>query len=137
MTFMGASASIEGVCVSHWNRKSELMQLSSPWLTLIHERWSDQDEKLLDYWRVEKEHSLIVLPFSGDNLLVSKPGFRPGVGESTLDFPGGRIPKGQTAREEVVPLLERELGVNKTDVSEVVSINADGWVVNSSFSNQR
>ena len=62
-------------------------------LTLIGEHLGIEQGQLLEYWRVERAHSLIVLPLleSRLRLLLPEPMYRPGVGTATLDFPRGRV----------------------------------------------
>ncbi|MGK7930205.1 MAG: NUDIX hydrolase [Microcystaceae cyanobacterium] len=121
----------------NWKKLDTFVCLQSPWLTLIGEKWQDEDQKLLDYWRVEKEDSVIVIPIYRHQFLLPQPMFRPGVGEMTLDFPGGRLPSNQPPLSMVSPILKRELNVPETAILSIEAINQTPWVVNSSFSDQK
>ncbi|MCP5279522.1 MAG: NUDIX hydrolase [Thiobacillus sp.] len=119
-----------------WTLTNELVRVSSRWVTLVGERWICDKGKELEYWRVEKVDSVIVLPIHRGQLLTAKPTFRPGVCRHTLDFPGGRLPEGKAPADIVPLLLERELGVPAHAVRQVQALNATKWDINSSFSNQ-
>ena len=106
------------------------------WVTLVGERWLCDKGKELEYWRVEKADSVIVLPIQSERIFCVKPTFRPGVRRCTLDLPGGRLPDGKQPRDVVPFLLERELGVPERAIRSAVALNTQKWIVNSSFSNQ-
>ena len=63
--------------------------------------------------------------------------YRPGIGEITLDFPGGRVPAGEIAAAAVGGIIKKELGVTEDAIDRMEPINAIGWAINSSFSNQK
>lgn len=128
---------------ANWEILSELATLRSPWLTLINERYRDDRGQLLDYWRVEKADSAVIVTIHRDRLVFPRATFRPGVNRKTLDFPGGRVVrsnKGNDLVERVVPaILQRELGVTPDQLDSVQALNQNedkGWPINSSFSNQ-
>jgi hypothetical protein len=106
-------------------------------LTLLGERWQDDQGQLLDYWRVEKADSIIILPRYQQTLLLPKPQFRPGLDQVTWDFPGGRWPEKTPVSPIISQILARELGLNAESIQALSPINAQGWPVNSSFSNQK
>ena len=120
-----------------WNLLECFAEITNPWLTLKGERWLDDRQQILDYWRVEKAHSLIVLPQQGDRLLLPKPMFRPGIGEATWDFPGGRLTDLDQIDQTLMEILERELALAPTAILQTSPLNPGGWAVNSSFSNQK
>lgn len=122
--------------MSSWQRLSEIVRLDSQWLRLICERWLCDQGKELEYWRVEKVDSVIILPVQNGRLFCVRPTFRPGLGRSTLDFPGGRLPGGQRPEDMVPLLLERELGVPAAAIGQVTALNREPWMINSAFSNQ-
>ena len=68
---------------------------------------------------------------------MPKPAYRPGVGQTTLDFPGGRVLAEQTIVEAAPIILQRELGIKKSDIISLKPLNQTGWAINSSFSNQK
>ncbi len=120
-----------------WERGDRFFELQSPWLTLIGEHWRDDRQQSLEYWRVEKADSAIVLPLCQGQLLLPPPSYRPGLGKSTLDFPGGRVPVGQSAAAAIPTIVQRELQIPPDSIQQLDPLNSEGWAVNSSFSNQR
>ncbi len=122
--------------MTDWKRLNETVRITSDWLTLVGERWRCDKGRELDYWRVEKVDSVIVLPMQSGHAYCVTPAYRPGVGRETLDFPGGRLSPDCAPMEMVSPLLERELGVSPEAIRRVDPINHMKWNVNSSFSNQ-
>lgn len=119
-----------------WTRKQAIVSVASPWVTLHAERWIDDQGRELDYWRVERADSLIVMPIQGARLLVPHDQFRPGVNRRTLDLPGGRLPPDMTSAAAAALLLKKELGIDPAAIVAVTPLNTTGWIVNSSFSNQ-
>ena len=120
-----------------WKTLDSFVEISSPWLTLIGEHLQDDQGKVIDYWRVEKADSVVVLTIQSENLLLPIPMYRPGVGKKTLDFPGGRVLSGQTPAAAVPKILERELGITAAAIASLIPLNTNGWEINSSFSNQQ
>ncbi len=121
---------------NEWEVGSRFANLSTPWFTLIGEHIQAGDQPL-DYWRIEKADSVIILPIQDNHLLLPAPTYRPGIGSKTLDFPGGRCPKDQDPAEAAQQTLQRELGIDATAIMSLQPINPQGWPVNSSFSNQK
>ncbi|MDJ0554860.1 MAG: NUDIX hydrolase [Microcoleaceae cyanobacterium MO_207.B10] len=120
-----------------WNTLDCFVKISSPWLTLIGEHLQDDRGKVIDYWRVEKADSVVILTIQSGNFLFPIPMYRPGLGENTLDFPGGRVPSGQKPVAIVPKILERELGITAAAIAHLTPLNTTGWAINSSFSNQK
>lgn len=120
-----------------WQVRDRFLELHSRWMTLIGEHLQDHQGKILEYWRIEKADSLIVLPIQDGQFLLPPPSYRPGVGQVTLDFPGGRVSEGQTFEQAAIATLQRELGIAATAITELTPLNTQGWIVNSSFSNQK
>ncbi|MCA1991750.1 MAG: NUDIX hydrolase [Coleofasciculus sp. S288] len=120
-----------------WQCRDRFLELHSPWLTLIGEHLKDSQGQLLQYWRVEKADSAIILPIQNQQLILPPPTYRPGVGELTLDFPGGRVPSAEQPLAAALAILQRELGVPEEAIVRLVALNSEGWAVNSSFSNQK
>ncbi|MBE9136421.1 NUDIX hydrolase [Nodosilinea sp. LEGE 07088] len=125
-----------------WRVQDRFLELHTRWMTLIGEHWLDAQGQQLEYWRIEKADSVIVLPIQRDplgqsHILLPPASFRPGVGQVTLDFPGGRCLAGQTPEEAAIAILHRELGLEATAIAQLTLLNPDGWAVNSSFSNQK
>lgn len=111
--------------------------MRSHWFTLIGEHWHDHQGTPLEYWRVERAHSVVIIPIQAEQFLLPPAQFRPGVRHATLDFPGGRLPEGVSADEAAARILGRELGVMEGAIAQLTPINPGGWIVNSSFSNQQ
>lgn len=116
---------------------NQFLALHCPWLTLIGESLQDSQGKIMDYWRVEKVDSVIILPLLKQQLILPPSTYRPGLGETTLDFPGGRVPAHQSPQMRVPAILKRELGIQATEIATLTALNQKGWAVNSSFSNQK
>ena len=119
-----------------WQCKERILALKNRWLTLIGETLETPEGTSLNYWRVEKADSVIVLPIHQQHLLLPLPMYRPGVGESTWDFPGGRCPDGQRPHNAAKTILQRELGIADSALHHLKPLNQTGWFINSSFSNQ-
>ncbi|MCY7391269.1 MAG: NUDIX domain-containing protein [Leptolyngbyaceae cyanobacterium CAN_BIN12] len=120
-----------------WQVRDRFLELHSRWMTLIGEHLQDQQGEILEYWRIEKADSVIVLPIQSGRILLPSPSYRPGVGQVTLDFPGGRVTEGQKPEQAVISTLKRELGIEAAAITQLIPLNTQGWAVNSSFSNQR
>jgi hypothetical protein len=73
----------------------------------------------------------------GEYLLLPNLTYRPGLGEPTLDFPGGRVPSGCSPEDMITKILQRELNIEATAILQITPLNAKGWAVDSSFSNQK
>lgn len=120
-----------------WQVNDRFLELRSRWFTLIGEHLQDHRGQILEYWRVEKDDSVIILPISNHQILLPPPSYRPGLGQVTLDLPGGRVPSGTDPREAALTTLTRELGVKSGSIADLTPLNNEGWPVNSSFSNQK
>lgn len=79
-----------------WQVCNRILELRSQWLTLFSEHWQTGQGQQLEYWRVEKADSVIVLPVLNQQLILAPPMYRPGVQTQTLDFPGGRVSEGHS-----------------------------------------
>lgn len=120
-----------------WPSLDRFLEVKSPWMTLIGERLRDDRNRLLDYWRVETDNSAVILTVHNNHLVLPPPMYRPGMGQPTLDFPGGRVPQAVHPQTAVPGLLEKELGVQAEEIVSCTALNEEGWPVNSSFSNQK
>lgn len=120
-----------------WKTLDRILEIRSPWLKLIGEKIQDDRNKILDYWRIERADSAVIIPLYEGQFLLPVPTYRPGLGQRTLDFPGGRIPEGQAPETQVPAILQRELGVSATAIARLTPLNETGWAINSSFSNQK
>lgn len=122
---------------SPWKVIQLLAEIRSPWVTVIAEQLQDDQGKIVDYWRVEKADSVVILTIQNQTLILPKPMYRPGVGKTTLDFPGGRVSSEQTPLEAVPLILQKELGIQSHEIAKILTLNHEGWAINSSFSNQK
>ncbi len=120
-----------------WQVCNRFLELRSRWMTLIGEHLQDHQGEILEYWRIEKADSVIVLPIQSGRILLPSPSYRPGVRQVTLDFPGGRVTEGQQPEQAAIATLKRELGIEATEITQLLPLNTQGWAVNSSFSNQK
>lgn len=120
-----------------WRVVSKFVEIKSRWLTLIGEKIEDNQGKILDYWRVEKDDSLIIITKYKNFLVLPKPTFRLGINQFTLDFAGGRVRKNDNLEEVAYNILRRELNLRQEQINFITPINHDGFLVNSSFSNQK
>jgi len=120
-----------------WQVEDRFLEINSRWMTLIGEHLRDDRGEILEYWRIQKADSVIVIPIQGDRFLLPKPSYRVGVSQITLDFPGGRLPAGDSSQLAAIAVLKRELGIEASAIAQLIPLNAEGWAVNSSFSNQK
>lgn len=113
-------------------------ELCTPWLTVVGERLEAEPGRPVDYWRIERADSVVVLPIRGGRILAPPPAYRPGVGRVTLDLPGGRLIEGTRPEATAVAVLVRELDLSgEGAVASVRLLEPAGWDVDSSTSNQR
>ncbi|HEY9646447.1 MAG TPA: hypothetical protein V6C88_08770 [Chroococcidiopsis sp.] len=128
-----------------WTIRDRFLELHSRWMTLIAEHLQDHQGNVLEYWRIEKADSVIVLPIqhlevtmpTNRRILLPMPSYRPGIGQATLDLPGGRLAEGHNPQQSAIAILQRELGIETTSIDQLIPLNSTGWAVNSSFSNQK
>ena len=120
-----------------WSTLERFVEIRSSWLTLIGEKLQDEQQRILDYWRVERADSVVIITIQSARFLLPKPAYRPGVGKATLDFPGGRVLPEQTTVEAAKIILQRELGIKESALIDLKPLNQIGWAINSSFSNQK
>jgi hypothetical protein len=138
-----------------WTTLGTIAKIVTPWMTLLGERLVDttttsNQKQELEYWRVEKDDSAIALTLHRNKLVLPRPMYRPGVGTTTLDFPGGRVPNcsGSGANRPppspiflldiVRQIIQRELGISDDAmIASIAPINEHGWPVNSSFNSQK
>lgn len=119
-----------------WHCRDRFLSLHCRWFDLIGEHLQTPAGETLEYWRVEKVDSVVILPIYRQQFLLPPPIYRPGLGQATWDFPGGRVPEGHTAAATATAILQRELGIPSHAVQQLVPINPTAWAINSAFSNQ-
>jgi hypothetical protein len=120
-----------------WQVQDRFLEINSRWLTLVGEHLQDDRGEILEYWRIEKADSVIVIPIQGDRILLPQPSYRAGIGQITLDFSGGRVAAGQNPQLAAIATLKRELGIEASAIVQLIPLNTEGWAINSSFSNQK
>ena len=124
--------------IKPWELISRFVEIKSRWVTVIGENLRDNKGQQLEYWRVEKADSLVVLVEQNGKLLLPKPQYRPGVQAATLDFCGGRVDSTAGLAEQAQKIARRELQLSEEVIfAEVTPINATPLNINSSFENQR
>jgi 8-oxo-dGTP pyrophosphatase MutT (NUDIX family) len=120
-----------------WQVLERFVEIRSPWVTLIGEKLQDEQKHILNYWRVEKVDSVVIVTIQNGQFLFPKASYRPGLGQTTLDFPGGRVLPQQTPVAALFEILRRELGITESEITRLSPLNQIGWAINSSFSNQK
>jgi hypothetical protein len=121
----------------NWRTLDCLIKINTPWLTLIGEKLEDDRQQVLDYWRVEKADSVVIITIQNNQFILPHASYRPGVQQVTLDFPGGRVNQGISPNLAALEILSRELGISNVDIVSLNPLNQVGWMINSSFSNQK
>lgn len=119
-----------------WQFVKNVINVKNNWLTLIGEHWLDDKKELLEYWRVERSNSLILIVIWQGYLVLPCSQFRVGVGLTTLDLAGGRFVKGGDFNRTALSILNKELKLNTSDINTLEPLNNIGWYVDSSFSDQ-
>jgi len=122
---------------SQWKTLDRFVEINSDWVKLIAEHLETTEGQIVEYWRVERADSVVILTIQSEKLLFPTPMYRPGVASATLDFPGGRVPAQVTPAAAVPAIMKRELGVTESAIARIQPINTVGWAINSSFSNQK
>lgn len=122
-----------------WKKIDEIVHIHSKWLDLYYEIWDSGSGEIYEYWRVSKADSLIVVTTYENKFILPKPMFRPGIGEATLDFPGGRILNRNEnfLIESAEQILKKELNVSKENIANLKLLDTVGKNINSSFNSQR
>ncbi len=101
---------------NQWLLLERFVEIRSPWLTLIGEKLLDEQKRVLDYWRVEKADSVVIVTIHKGLFLLPVPSYRPGVGKATLDFPGGRVQSDDPVAT-VPAILSREKRINSSEIA--------------------
>lgn len=121
-----------------WRRLSQIAELRTPWLSVFGERLRDQTGQELEYWRIERPDSLLVVTEHRGRLILPAPSYRPGVGRATLDLAGGRLRHAGAIPETAREIVQREFDLpGEEGVVSQSLLNPDGWDVDSSVSTQR
>jgi len=121
-----------------WRYLSRIVEIRSPWLSVIGERLLDGAGQELDYWRVEKPDSVIVITVHRGRLILPARSYRPGTARVTLDFAGGRLENPSLITASAEAVVRREFHLRGEDVvASQAPLNPAGWDVDSSTSSQR
>jgi hypothetical protein len=121
-----------------WQVLSRMVEVRTPWLSMIGERWQEGAGRELEYWRVEKPDSLLVVTVHDGRLIVPVRSFRPGVGRTTLDLAGGRLDDPSALAQTALAIVRREFKLSADDLfASQEPLNLVGWDVDSATSSQR
>jgi len=121
-----------------WQVLSRMVEVRTPWMSMIGERWREESGRELEYWRVEKPDSLLVVTVHNGRLIAPVRSFRPGVGRTSLDLAGGRLDDPSTLAQTALAIVRREFKLSADDLFESQEpLNLVGWDVDSATSSQR
>jgi major membrane immunogen (membrane-anchored lipoprotein) len=121
-----------------WQVLSRMVVVRRPCMSMIGERWREESGRELEYWRVEKPDSLLVVTVHDGRLIAPVRSFRPGVGRTSLDLAGGRLDDPSTLAQTALAIVRREFKLSADDLFESQEpLNLDGWDVDSATSSQR
>lgn len=113
------------------------MEIRSRWITVVAEHLRDSQGHELEYWRIEKSNSLLVVVEYRDLLVLPHPTYRPGVARVTQDLAGGRFDGSLSKRSAAQEILRREFRLSGAVKASITELNKTGWDVDSSTSNQQ
>jgi hypothetical protein len=117
-----------------WKVLSKIASIESPWLTIVVERLQDDEQNEYEYWRVEKSNGMIVITVQNGQMILPEPTYRPGIGDHTLDFCGGRIDAQESLETNANAIVRRELNILAAEpFASLTPINPRPWNVDSSF----
>jgi hypothetical protein len=93
-----------------WQVLSRMVEVRTPWMSMIGERWREVAGQELEYWRAEKPDSLLVVTVHDGRLIAPVRSLRPGVGRTTLDLRAA----GLTIRARLHKRHRRSCGANSS-----------------------
>ena len=76
-----------------WKLRDTFLNIATNWVRLIGESYTDQDGKDIEYYRVEKRESVIVLPIYKDLIYCAPLAFAPESRGRPWIFPAGEALK--------------------------------------------
>ena len=121
-----------------WRVVETLAEVRSPWIAVVGERLEESSGRQVDYWRIEKADSVVAVTILDGSLILPRPTYRPGVGRTTLDLPGGRLEKGGPVLDVAAEAVCRELGLPGPEhILRATLLSEVGWDVDSSTSDQK
>ena len=94
---------------SQWKTIDRFVEINSHWVKLIAEHLETTEGQIVEYWRVERADSVVILTIQAEKFLFPTPMYRPGVASATLDFPGGRVPAQVTPAAAVPAIMNPHL----------------------------
>jgi hypothetical protein len=115
--------------MTDWKRLSECVRVASQRVTLIGERWLCDNGQELEYWRIKKADSVIVLPLQAGHLFLRGADLPAWHRPSHVGFPrrpaaGGRL-AADKATNYIVPFLPHcELGIAPDAARRTEALNA-------------
>jgi hypothetical protein len=110
--------------------------LQNKWITLCKDDYLSNDGSRLEYWRIERSDSVIIVARQNGYFLLTPMQSRPGIDQKTLDFPGGRI-NDIDPRQAAIQTLRREFQLADTVNLNVEPIIKQPLFVDSAFSSQK
>lgn len=122
---------------NQWQVINKIVEIKSPWVNLIGEKIKDNQGNILDYWRVEKPDSLVIITQYKNQLIFPKLMYRVGISKVSLDFAGGRVEPEKSLENNALFILKKELDIEKNDLEYLTLLNRQGWEINSAFNNQK
>lgn len=120
-----------------WQVIDEFIKIKNRWIEFYGENCIDEENNKLEYYRVKRADSIIIIPIINDKLLLPKKYYRHGINEITLDFPGGRWEKGVLFVDCVENIIRKELLLENRYIKKIERLNENGWYSDSSFSSQK
>lgn len=124
--------------MKEWKVKAELLNIKNQWIQFIGEKCIDNENKELEYYRVIRADSVVIIPIINNHIIKPQSYYRHGIKKHTLDFPGGRLTNSEIINETITDILEKELHIQAENITEIDILNiSKPWHVDSSFSSQK
>ena len=106
-------------------------------MTFTVEELEDHEGKHLEWSRIEKPDSLLLVVRMDEEILLGPPSYRPGIAQWTLDLPGGRLEGPGGLEGAAQRIAARELGLAEGSLENLAELTAGGWAIDSSTSSAR